>query len=167
MKNRKKANLGKKLELLIDITNIMYREEGLADVVKVPTPVRIMSVSGSIVRGVKQHGYIVDYIGVVKGHAIAFDAKETKGKSFPLKNLHEHQYNMMKSWNDNGSTTFLIVNFTELNEYYLLPFVILEECWNNAKEGGRGTKSIPLKTFQEKCKMIKKHGSYLDYLEEL
>ena len=37
----------------------------------------------------------VDYIGVAQGIPIAFDAKETAGKSLPLQNIHAHQMAFM------------------------------------------------------------------------
>lgn len=162
MKDKSKANRGKKLEKLIDDTNELYKELHLASVEKIPTPVKIMSVNGGRVSGVKQRGYIVDYVGVLDGHAIAFDAKETSAKSFPLSNLHQHQFEMLQSWHDKGASVFLVVHFTGYDEYYYLDYATLYWYWTAKKKGGR--KSIPYIRFKEHCREINKKGNYLDYL---
>lgn len=167
MKNRSKANLGKSLESLIDKTNAYYAKKGYASIHKLPTPIKIMNVTGGIVKGVKQHGYLVDYMGVVSGHAIAFDAKETKSKNLPLKNIHNHQYNMMKKWQENNGTAFLIVHFKEEDEYYFMKMQQLEERWVYGETKVRGSQSIPISYFREKCIPIKKEGVLLNYLEGL
>lgn len=165
MKNRSNANRGKKLEKKIDDANGYYRDNGIADIVKIPTPVRIMRVDGGMVRGTKQQGYLVDYIGTVNGHAIAFDAKETNLKSLPLANIHTHQYNMMKSWHLNGATTFLLVHFKEMDEYYILGFEHVEKVWNDMLEGGR--KSIAYDVFVQHGRFLEKNNGILNYLEGL
>lgn len=40
----------------------------------------------------------VDYIGVVQGIPVCFDAKETAVDIFPLQNIHEHQVNFMSDF---------------------------------------------------------------------
>ena len=64
----------------------------------------------------------VDYIGVAQGIPICFDAKETRQKSLPLKNIHEHQINFMESFEKQQGISFLIVHFLLNGKYFLLPF---------------------------------------------
>ena len=83
----------------------------------------------------------VDYLGLADGAAFAFDAKECAQKSFSLGNVHEHQVKFMHDFIKQGGAAFLLVQFTERGESFLLPFSVLYKFWNNAKSGGR--KSIP------------------------
>ncbi|MEK5038930.1 Holliday junction resolvase RecU [Sporosarcina sp. FSL K6-3457] len=165
--NRSKANLGKQLERLIDMTHHQYRNKGVADIRKVPTPVQITSNNRGKVTGYTQTGEWVDYVGAHNGKTIVFDAKETKLKSFPLENLQPHQYELLKSWREQGAAAFLIVQFTKLHEeIYLLPFKILQEYWEDAEKGGR--KSIPHSAFIERCDLIKSEGGVtLHYLKNI
>lgn len=157
---------GKHLERLIDMTNRQYRNKGLADVRKIPTPVQITGNNKGRITGRLEKGELVDYFGVHDGRAIIFDAKETTTTtSFPLKNIHHHQYDILKSWHEKGARAFLLVSFTKRQgETYILPFDLLNEAW----EGyiGEGPKSIPYSTFLEKCELVKSDKGYvLHYLK--
>lgn len=162
--SRTHANRGAVLERMIDMTNQQYRNKGVADIRKIPTPVKIMSNNRGQVKGYTQKGELVDYFGVADGRAIAFDAKQTNERtSFPLKNVSEHQYELLKSWHQKGAQAFLIVSFAKLDEIYLLPFKVLETYWEDAQKNGR--KSIPYQTFLMQCEMVEsKRGYVLDYL---
>lgn len=166
---RNNANLGKGLQTLIDYTNKQYFNQGVADVRLVPTPFQITGAGSrpGEMRGRKMRGEWVDYVGIGDGRALAFDAKETKEKSFPLKNLEDHQFAFLKSWYEKGACTFLIVQFTnKFQEIYLLPFKTLEKYWEDAAAGGR--KSIPYAEFMENCDLIEpSRGFALDYLGTL
>lgn len=161
MKDRSKANRGKKLEKLIDDTNEYYKLLGEATVEKIPTPFKVIGMAGPYSKGFFERGYLVDYIGNVKGHAITFDAKETNEVSFPLKNLHETQFDFMEQWHYNGATVFLVVHFKRYDKYYRLKFETLEKYWYEALNGGR--KSIPYKEFENEQEIFK-IGELLHYL---
>lgn len=165
--NRSKANLGKQLELLLDMTHHQYKNKGVADIRKVPTPVQITSSNRGKVTGYTQKGEWVDYVGAHNGKTIVFDAKETKLKNFPFDNLQVHQYELLKSWHGQGAAAFLIIQFTKMHEeIYLLPFKILREYWEASEAGGR--KSIPHSTFVESCELIKSEGGVaLHYLKHI
>ncbi|WP_342512280.1 Holliday junction resolvase RecU [Sporosarcina sp. FSL K6-1522] len=167
--SRSHANRGAVLERLIDMTNKQYRNKGVADVRKVPTPVQITGNNRGRVTGYTMKGEWVDYVGIRNGmgRAIAFDAKETSNKtSFPLDNISEHQYEMLKSWHQKGAQAFLLVSFTKLDEIYLLPFKLLETYWEDAKKGGR--KSIPHPFFFMNCDLVKSEKGYvLHYLKSV
>lgn len=165
--SRTHANRGAGLERLIDLTNQQYRNKGVADVRKIPTPVQIQSNVRGKVTGYITKGEWVDYSGVHDGRAIAFDAKETSSKtSFPLDNISEHQYELLKSWHQKGAQSFLLVSFTKLDEVYLLPFKLLEVYWEDARKGGR--KSIPHPFFFMNCDLVKSDNGYvLHYLKSV
>ncbi|WP_042472853.1 Holliday junction resolvase RecU [Bacillus ndiopicus] len=157
------ANRGRHLERLIDMSNTKYRNAGLADIRKIPTPVQITKSIGSRIEGRKEKAEWVDYAGICNGQAVVFDAKETKGKSFPLANLHDHQYELLQSWYDKGALVFLLVYFSDVNKFYRLPFTPIQETWQAAKVGGR--KSIPLATFERQADEVQSADGYaLHYL---
>ncbi|UAW07746.1 holliday junction resolvase [Psychrobacillus phage PVJ1] len=162
------ANRGAGLEKLIDMTNMQYRNKGFADVRKIPTPVQIQSNVNGKVTGYTKKGELVDYFGVKDGRAIVFDAKETNvSTNFPLKNVHEHQYNILKSWHQKGAKAFLLISFTKRQyETYLLPFEMLEEAWKGYI--GDGRKSIPYEDFMLNCDLVKSDKGYvLHYLKSV
>ena len=165
MKSLTHRNRGTALERLINMTNMQYRNKGIADIRKIPTPVKITKDLGATVHGRKEKGELVDYLGCYGSRAIAFEAKETKLTSFPLSNITKNQYNFLKSWHENGATCFLIVSMRKFDKIYLLDFKTLKNAFETAEKGGR--KSIPMDVL-EKCPEIKsKNGYALHYLEVL
>lgn len=163
-KDKRYANRGKELEKIIDDTNEVYRENGIADIRKVPTPFKPLRLKGALVTGHFMTPDWVDYVGVYNGRAVCIEAKQTKGKSFPLKNIHEQQLSFLESWYKNGAHTYLLVNFSDLDEYYLLPYFNLKEAIEREKEGGR--KSISIDEMRLWAHRITKGAEYpLNYLE--
>lgn len=146
------ANRGMKLEKLIDRTNNIYRDMDIADIRKVPTPVKILSSSRGIIRGHVTNPTWVDYSGIYDFKYIIFDAKETKQKSWPLKNISNQQYNLLKSFSLKGAVAFILINFTSVDKYYYIPFETLEWAFKRQMEGGR--KSISLEDAAEHGKEI-------------
>ena len=165
MTKKSYANRGKSLEDLIDKTNNTYKKLGIADVRKVPTPFKVLGRAGTLSKGFFQSGEWVDYVGISGGYTLVFDAKQTQQKSFPLANLHEHQYELLESWYEHGAKSFLIVHFATEDLYYYLPFEELKWAYDRMNEGGR--KSIALKEFQERGIEIKKESKILDYLSKV
>lgn len=159
---------GDDLEEQINRTNELYREKQLAVVQKVPTPIkpiRIDSESRTITLAYFEQKSTVDYIGVVQGVAICFDAKETNKNFLPMSNIHDHQVEFMKEFNRQGGIAFLIVHFKKYNEYYFLPIEVLNELYEMAQSGGR--KSIPYEQFDKKYQIFIERGIYLHYLKAL
>lgn len=162
-KNRNKANRGKELERLIDYQNKMYDTKGVAYIRKVPTNVRILRTHrNGTLSGHLMAGEFCDYVGVYKGRAIEFDAKQTKGKSLPFSNVRENQEAALKKVHELGGRAFLIVRFTELGRYFRLNWEDYEYIKKNTKR-----KSLSLKHFEEYAHEIKEgaNGEVLDYLE--
>ena len=78
---------GSTLEELVNLTNELYTEKNLALMQKIPTPitpVKIDSESGQIKLAYFEKDSTVDYIGVVQGVPVCFDAKECATDTFCL-----------------------------------------------------------------------------------
>lgn len=164
--NRSHANRGKWLERIIDLANNKYRSAGVADINKIPTPVQITEDNGRTIKGRKEKATWVDYCGIYNGTAIIFDAKQISGTNFPLANLEQHQYNLLKSWSEKGAVAFLLVYFSKQDKYYYLPFDTLKWAWERAITGGR--KSIAFAEFETMAAEVKsKEGYTLHYLEAI
>ena len=145
---------GSLLETLINMTNDKYREQGLALVQKVPTPITPVNINdkGQITLAYFDSKSTVDYIGVVQGIPICFDAKECNKPTFPLQNIHEHQVKFMEDFESQDGIAFMVIYFSDTDEYYYAPFKEIKKYWTRAVNGGR--KSIKRGEFTE--------GYYLD-----
>ena len=159
---------GSTLEDLINHTNDRYREKKLALIQKVPTPITPVSIekeSRHITLAYFDQKSTVDYIGVVQGIPICFDAKECAVPTFPLQNVHEHQILFMKEFEEQGGIAFIILSFTAVDEIYYVPFDTLYEFWKRMEAGGR--KSF---TYEELDKSYRVRGvrdMYVHYLEQI
>lgn len=159
------ANRGMKLENLIDKTNEKYKKLGIADVRKVPTPIKIISYNKGRISGFPMSGNFVDYVGMTYDKFLVFDAKETSSDtSYSLSNIHEHQYELLESWYNYGAISFLIINFTGKGLYFYLPFESIKWAWDRMLNGGR--KSISLNEFYEHATEVYKVNGILDYLNK-
>lgn len=159
---------GSTLEEMVNLTNEKYLEHQLALIEKIPTPIKPVKLGkekGTIELAFFEKKGSVDYIGVVQGIPVCFDAKETNVKNFPLKNIHDHQIDYMKSFVKQQGVAFILVSFTDSQRYFLLPFEQLLSYWDQAKTGGR--KSIPQDAFDERLEIKSKSGYLVHYLEAL
>jgi recombination protein U len=153
-------------EELVNLTNEKYMEHNLAAIQKIATPITPLtfdSESRLITKAYFEKKSTVDYIGMVQGIGICFDAKETGRGYLPLQNIHAHQIEFMASFRAQKGIAFLLVNFTDRNECYFLPFEILEMYWKDAGRGGR--KSIPFEAFEKEYLVVGKSGYMVHYLE--
>ena len=131
---------GSALEELINRTNEKYRDEGLALIQKIPTPITPIEIDQStrhITLAYFDQISTVDYIGAVQGIPVCFDAKESASETFALQNIHEHQYKFMEDFEAQGGVAFFLIYYTSIDELYYLPFEYLKIFWQRAKEGGR------------------------------
>ncbi len=157
---------GSLLEDLINRTNEKYREQKLALIQKVPTPITPIKMD-------KEHRQIslayfeqkstVDYIGVVQGIPVCFDAKECTTDTFPLQNIHEHQIQFMKEYEEQGGVSFLIIYYTNKDRLYYLPYRHLVVFWERALNGGR--KSFRFDELDDSYVFHQKNGYFVPYLE--
>ena len=165
-----KANLGMALEQVINDSNEYYLANDIAVIHKKPTPVQIVKVDypmrskAVITEAYYKTPSTTDYNGIYRGKYIDFEAKENHNKtSFPLKNIHPHQIEHLKNIINHGGIGFIIVCWNLYNEYYLLPFEVAYEYWNNSMDDGR--KSIPYDAFKKRAFLIEE--SYLPRLKYL
>jgi len=157
---------GSTLEELLNMTHEAYRDKGLALVQKIPTPItplKIDSQNSTITLAYFDQKSTVDYIGVVQGIPICFDAKETSQRYFPLKNIHSHQIDFMQAFERQKGLAFLLIHFQQYDEYFYLPFDALKRYWDAAAAGGR--KSIPYDCFDPDLKIKVGQGFVIHYLE--
>lgn len=166
--NKNYANRGMAFEQLITMANQVYRQKGIAAVIKIPTSWKVLwkNYGGyrKPINAFPESKAFLDYVGAIDGDAVTFDTKETNNKtSFPLSNVKEHQMRDMRNWCKCGGFAFLLVWWKERNEVYLLPYEVLLKAWNEAKKGGR--KSISYKQFQtDAIEVHSGNGVYFDYL---
>ena len=165
-----KANLGMALEQIINDSNEYYLANDIAIIHKKPTPIQIVKVDypmrskAVITEAYYKTPSTTDYNGIYRGKYIDFEAKENHNKTaFPLKNIHPHQIEHLKNIIKHGGIGFIIVSWNLYNEYYLLPFEVAYEYWNNSIEDGR--KSIPYDAFKKRAFLIEE--SYLPRLKYL
>lgn len=131
---------GSTLEELINRTNERYLEQNLALIQKIPTPITPINIdkeSRHITLAYFDQKSTVDYIGVVQGIPVCFDAKECATTTFTLENIHPHQVTFMENFEKQDGIAFFLIYFTSLNEFYYLPFRKLKEFWDRAEKGGR------------------------------
>lgn len=159
---------GSTLEDLINKTNEKYAENGLALIQKIPTPITPVKMD-------KEHRHItlayfeqkstVDYIGVVQGIPICFDAKECAVETFSLQNIHHHQVEFMGQFEKQGGIAFFLIFYSAKNLFYYLPYEMLRFFWDRAQEGGR--KSFRYDELNPDYILPKKNGVLVPYLEIL
>lgn len=129
---------GSTLEELINHTNELYRQKNLGLVQKIPTPitpVKIDKENGNISLAYFEKDSTVDYIGVVQGIPVCFDAKECAVDTFSLRNIHEHQINFMADFERQQGISFLIIMFTARNEFYYMRFSELKMYLDRVNDG--------------------------------
>ena len=130
---------GSAFESLINSTNEYYRTKNLALVQKIPTPITPLKFDSSrriITEAYFEKDSTVDYIGVVQEIPICFDAKECQKDTFPLANIHEHQYTFMKDFEAQDGVAFLIIYFKDRDVFYYLKFDSLRFFWERMESGG-------------------------------
>lgn len=159
---------GSTLEELLNRTNEIYLEKGLALIQKIPTPITPVKIN-------KEHRHItlayfeqrstVDYIGAVQGIPICFDAKECNANTFPLHNIHEHQVVFMENFEKQGGISFLIIYYSAKNELYYMRFKEMKDFWERGKQGGR--KSFRKEELDPSFFITFTNGSYIPYLNTL
>lgn len=158
---------GSALEELINETNEKYKEQGLAIVQKIPTPITPIKMNRNkqITLAYFDQKSTVDYIGAVQGVPVCFDAKECKEDRFPLHNIHEHQVDFMEHFEKNGGVSFFILYYTQRDLMYYMPFDMFKFFWDRALEGGR--KSFTLDELNPDFIIRQNEGVFVPYLEPL
>lgn len=159
---------GSGLEELINKSNEKYRENHLGLVQKIPTPItpiKIDKESRHITLAYFEQKSTVDYVGVIQGVPVCFDAKECVSDTFSIQNIHEHQINFMREFEEQGGIAFIILSFTKRNEIYYIPLVSLNKFYERAKNGGR--KSFTYEEIDKNYIITTKSGVLVHYLPAL
>lgn len=159
---------GSTLEELINRTNEKYLENGLALIQKIPTPITPIKIDKEkrhITLAYFEQKSTVDYIGVVQGIPICFDAKECASDTFALQNIHAHQVEFMENFEKQGGIAFFLISYTNKNLYYYLPFEMLKFFWDRSQNGGR--KSFRYEELNPDYILPQKRGALVPYLEIL
>ena len=165
---RSRGLRGSALEEYINLTNTKYREHQLGLIQKIPTPIKPVEldpVHGNIKKAFFEERSTVDYIGLVQGYPICFDAKETKQHRFPLKNIHHHQVDFMKDFECQEGIAFFLIYFSRYDKIFFVPFGFILEKIVRSKDGG--AKSIPYEDFEELHEVQNKDGYIVHYIDAL
>lgn len=157
---------GSALEDMINRTNEKYRENGLALIQKVPTPITPINIDKStrhITLAYFDQKSTVDYIGAVQGIPVCFDAKESATMTFSLQNIHEHQVEFMLDFEKQEGVAFFLIHFTKEDIMYYLRIDELKKFWDRAKDGGR--KSFRFDELDKEFIFPKTRGILVPYLD--
>lgn len=159
---------GSVLEEMINMSNEVYRNHGLALIQKVPTPITPINIdkeSRHITLAYFEQKSTVDYIGVVQGIPVCFDAKECKSDNFSLQNIHEHQFRFMTDFEKQDGIAFILLYFTHRDEKYYIPYWDIKKFMERANENGR--KHIKYDEIDKSYLIGRKGGVLVHYLEQL
>ncbi len=159
---------GSTLEDFINLSNDKYLQENLALIQKIPTPIKPLKIDQQtrhITLAYFDQKSTVDYIGVVQGIPVCFDAKECATDTFPLQNIHPHQIAFMENFEKQNGISFIILYFSKYNEFYYLPFSDIIKFWKRAQNGGR--KSFTYEEVNKSFQIHSSQGLMVHYLEAL
>lgn len=157
---------GSALEELVNKTNEKYRENHLALIQKVPTPItpiKIDKENRHITLAYFDQKSTVDYIGVVQGIPVCFDAKECATDTFTLANIHAHQVAFMEEFERQKGVAFFLIHYTNRDYMYYLPFRNLKPFWQRMLDGGR--KSFRFDELDPSYEIRPKPGLFVPYLD--
>ncbi len=159
---------GSVLEDLINQSNEKYAKAGLALVQKIPTPIVPLEMDkekGQIRLAYFDKKSTVDYMGVVQGWAVCFDAKECAGQRFSLDKIHDHQMVFMRDFEKQGGISFFLIWFASMQVFAYVPFQKMDFFWSRARQGGR--KSFRMEELEEAFFFRSGGGLPIPYLELL
>lgn len=99
------GNRGMAFEMLINLANEIYQRGGVVLINKRPTPVKVLkSKGGRVPNGFYEAKSTVDYDGVYKGRAIAFEANSAR---YDLKKIAQNQLDYLEKAEKMGAIFFL------------------------------------------------------------
>ncbi|MGG1339722.1 Holliday junction resolvase RecU [Bacillus toyonensis] len=165
------GNRGMAFEMLINLVNEMYQRGGVALINKRPTPVKVLkSKGGRVLNGFYESKSTVDYDGVYKGLAIAFEAKSTeKDTRFDLKNIAQHQLDYLEKAEKMGAICFFLIEFSKDKSVFAVPLSIIQSYVRMSHQP-KGKKSIPRSDFDIYGYLVEQTErapvDYLQYIDE-
>ncbi|PJN53280.1 Holliday junction resolvase RecU [Bacillus mycoides] len=142
------GNRGMAFEKLINLSNEMYQRGRVALINKRPTPVKVLKmVYGRVKDGYYESKSTVDYDGVYKGRAIAFEAKSTNEiNRSDLKNIARHQLDYLEKAEKMGAICFFLIGFSKDKSVFLVPLSVIQ-AYVRMSQQPKGKKSIPRADF--------------------
>ncbi len=159
---------GSELEEMINLTNELLKRQGLAIVQKIPTPIKPVEIDKekrTITLAYFEQKSTVDYIGLVQGVPICFDAKETALSSFPISNIHNHQLEFMKQFTAHKGISFIILYYKKENRCFIIGLAELEDILERCKQ--KNKKSISIDDIHAEMEVEIQKGTYINYLHIL
>ncbi|SFP93612.1 recombination protein U [Lachnospiraceae bacterium XBB1006] len=159
---------GSTLEEFINRTNEKYIQHHLALIQKVPTPITPITIDKAtrhITLAYFEQKSTVDYIGVVQGVPVCFDAKECKTDTFPLQNIHPHQIEFMEEFERQDGISFFLIYFSSRDLFYYLRFSKFKEFYERKEKGGR--KSFRIEELEDAYFFPPGKGVLVPYLDKL
>lgn len=162
----KEISKGMLLEQAINEVNEGYEVTSIATVKKIPNNWSIKRRGPHITGATPIPSGLCDYVGTshyVGGKTIVFDAKETKlKKQFNLKLIKWEQMEHMREVERHGGIAFVLVWFTELDEYYCLPYSFIAPYWD-ASEQEEAVQHITIKDVRDEAFKLTS-AAYMDYV---
>lgn len=159
---------GSSLEEIINFVIEKYEESGVALIQKIPTPIKPISINQEtrqITLAYFDKKSTVDYIGVVQGIPVCFDAKECNTDTFSMQNIHAHQIEFMEKFEKQEGIAFILLQYTHLNEAYYIPFADIKRFYERGEQGGR--KSFRIEEIDRSFQIRSAQGVPLHFLEAL
>lgn len=157
---------GSLLEEMVNMTNEKYHDSGLALIQKVPTPITPITIDKEtrhITLAYFDQKSTVDYIGVVQGIPVCFDAKECAVDLFALQKIHPHQVQFMRDFDRQDGIAFFLIYFTARDVMYYMSIRELNVFWDRMENGGR--KSFRIEELKDRYFMKHKGGQMVPYLD--
>lgn len=159
---------GSSLEELINFTIDKYDESGIALIQKIPTPIKPITMNHDtrqITLAYFDKKSTVDYIGVVQGIPVCFDAKECTSDSFSMQNIHKHQMDFMEKFEKQQGISFILLYYSHLDEAYYLPYRDIKSFYDRSEQGGR--RSFRIEEIDRSYRIRSYQGVPLHFLEML
>lgn len=181
------ANLGRDWEDELSAVHDWYRMSGKADIVKNPHDwvfisnnqyqknsskydPRMFAVTDNGTRLMRSRSD-VDFSGGGKGFSICFDAKVSKGNTFPLANIAAHQIHRLRQSARCGTIAGFMIKMKDHDRVFFCPVKFIDtrfEQWQRqpGKRAKPGTASLSFEDFAGYAYEIKKNSTngLWDYL---
>ncbi|MBE5939879.1 MAG: Holliday junction resolvase RecU [Lachnospiraceae bacterium] len=159
---------GSVLEDLVNMSIERYRDGEIALIQKIPTPIKPINIDQStrhITLAYFEQKSTVDYIGVVQGIPVCFDAKECMTDTFPLQNIHKHQIEFMRQFEKQDGISFILLHYSHKDEMYYVPFKTIDEFYRRMENGGR--KSFKYDEIDKTYAIRSHNGIPIHFLEQI
>lgn len=137
-KDLRQANRGLGLERLVRLSlQISGQESPPALFHKVPTAwLPLRDGFGRIIAAKVEEKAAVDFLGVYRGWAIAFDCKDTRQKRIRWDRLEPHQAAFLERWELAGGLGFVLVGFAATGGCLLVPWPVWRAGLERWRSGG-------------------------------